>query len=61
MKKSTYTIPHVDVHTMAGVTLLNGFSEPDKGVSTINDGELDANQGFFADDTAPEKGLWDEK
>lgn len=61
MGKKSYIIPEVDIFTMKGFRLLNdGFSEDPSDTPTINDGELDANNGLFDEDFVSAKGLWDE-
>lgn len=62
MGKKSYVIPEVDIFTMKGFCLLDGFSEKPGEAPVINDGELDANSGSFEEEMVPTKGqdLWDE-
>ena len=60
MGKKSYIITEVDIYTMKGIRLLDGFSEKTRGIPVLDDGELDANEGIFEEDTTSTKGLWDE-
>lgn len=60
MERKTYLVPKTDIYTLEGGMLLDGYSENRDGAPTVNDTELDANQGAFFDETSSAKGLWDD-
>ena len=62
MEKKTYITPVSDVVPLMGERLLgdDGFSEPKRDVSVLDDGELDANSTSFFEEGAYSNKLWDE-
>ena len=62
MEKKTYITPVSDVVPLMGERLLgdDGFSESQRGVPVLDDGELDANSTSFFEEGAYSNKLWDE-